>query len=360
MTDNSEQTATQGTTPELPLGVGLQLRAAREKMGLTLDQVSAQTRISLRHLELIEASDFEELPGRTYAVGFAKSYAKVVGLDQTDVADMVRAEMQLEPIAAPPPGSFEPGDPSRAPSGRLVWFSVFAVILLLVGLFFAARVMFSPAAEMGSLIAQEEAEEAERLAAQEAERGEGEAAVAPSGPVVFTAGEEPVWVRFYDAQGRVLMEGEMAAGESYTVPADVENPMLITGRPDLLNITIGGRDMPRIDDEPVTVTDEPVSAAALLARGQPASAAPAADTVSAPAARATSSPTARAAPSPAARRTSTPPVRRTAPPPRAAASAPAPAATPEPEPAASPPEPISSPVVQAIPGEGDSGNNAGE
>ena len=164
MNDDTQQPATGSDAPQLPLGVGLQLRAAREKRGLTLQQVAAETRISLRHLEVIEAGDFEKMPSRTYAVGFAKSFAKVVGLDQTDVADMVRAEMQLEPLAATVRSSFDPGDPARAPSRRLVWFSLFAVVLLLIGLFFAARVLFDPAAEMTSLVEQEEAEEAARQA----------------------------------------------------------------------------------------------------------------------------------------------------------------------------------------------------
>ena len=273
MNDDTQQPATGSDAPQLPLGVGLQLRAAREKRGLTLQQVAAETRISLRHLEVIEAGDFEKMPSRTYAVGFAKSFAKVVGLDQTDVADMVRAEMQLEPLAATVRSNFDPGDPARAPSRRLVWFSLFAVVLLLIGLFFAARVLFDPAAEMTSLVEQEEAEEAARQV-ELAAAGEPESeAAAPAGPVVFTA-LGTVWVRFYDGENRVLQEGEMAEGETFTVPPTAENPQLISGRPDLLAITIGGIEVPRLADEPITVTDEPISAAALLARGQTSVAAP--------------------------------------------------------------------------------------
>jgi cytoskeletal protein RodZ len=248
-------------------GVGPQLRAAREKEGLTLKQVAAETRIPLRHLEHIEDGDFDALPGRTYAVGFAKNFAKAVGLDQSDVAAMVTHEMgDTRPRRRQSP-SFEPGDPARVPSARLGWFSVFAVILLLVGLFFAARLLFSPAAELPSLTQQQAEEQAaQQAAAQRAAAVEEEAAI-PSGPVVFTA-EGPAWVRFYDAQGRVLMEGEMAEGESYTVPEEAERPQILTARPDRLTITIGGEEVPKLAEELVTLRDVPVTAEALLARGE--------------------------------------------------------------------------------------------
>ncbi len=258
MSEEAEEVA-QGTSEQ---GVGRMLRSARESKGLTLDQVAAETRISLRHLQQMEAGSFESLPGRTYAVGFAKTFAKTVGLDPGKIADKVREELELEPMAAQPSTKFEPGDVSRAPSGRLVWFSVFAAILLLAGMFFAGQAIFSEDVEWEPLAAQELAEDG--LAKDDAV-AEADEAPANAGPVVFTA-QEVVWVRFSDAAGLVLKEGELAAGESYTVPADAEGPLVITGRPDLLSITIGGQAVPKLSNEALTVVDVPVSAAALLAR----------------------------------------------------------------------------------------------
>lgn len=266
-------------------GVGDQLRAAREKKGLTLDQVSAQTRISDTYLAAIEAGDFDALPGRTYALGFSRTYAKAMGLNHADVAQLVREEMGYADPDRRHRTSFEPGDPARAPTGRLVWFSMIALILLVVGLFFAARVLFAPAAELPSLIVEQEAEEAAAAKAAQAKAAKagkaGDSTIDASGAVVFTA-QGPSWVRFYDAQGRVLMEKEMAEGESYTVPADAEGPQIITGRPDLLAITIGGKPVPKLSEELETLTDIPVSAEALLARSKPA---PAASASPAPAAQ---------------------------------------------------------------------------
>jgi hypothetical protein len=38
----------------------------------------------------------------------------------------------------------------------------------------------------------------------------------------------------------------MATGDSFTVPQDANNPMIVTGRPQLLDITIGGKAVPQL------------------------------------------------------------------------------------------------------------------
>lgn len=261
-----------------PQGVGPQLRAAREAKGLTIDQIAAETRISSAYIASIEAGQFGKLPGRTYAVGFSRTLAKVVGLDQNDVVAMVRAELDAEGVQDQrtlSPATFEPGDPARAPGGKLVWFSLFAVVLLLVGIFFAARVLFSPAAELPSLLSDDETE----VAADAGEAEEETAAATPdaSGDVVFTA-EGEVWVRFSDAQNRVLSEQILQEGDSYTLPSDATAPTITTARPDRLAITIGGQSVPKLSDVMRTLEAEPVSAEALLARSNAPETAPEADT----------------------------------------------------------------------------------
>ena len=272
-----ETDAAQGAVPD---GVGPQLRAARERKGLTIDQVAAETRISKRHIENIEDGAFDTLPSRTYSVGFAKTIAKVVGLDQDDVAAMVRAELELEdPQERVASGqTFEPGDPNRAPGGKLVWFSLFAVVLLLLGIFFASRALFSPGAELPALT-DEAAEQEDAQLADSDDAGEADAPpVDASGQVVFTA-EGEVWVRFYDAQSRVLTEQTMAEGDTYAIPGDAVGPRIITGRPDLLAITIGGQSVPKLSTEIETLDNVEVSASALLARQAPPAAPQSASTV---------------------------------------------------------------------------------
>jgi cytoskeletal protein RodZ len=255
-------------------GIGAQLQTAREARGLTLEQVAAETRIPQRHLQTIEAGELSALPARTYAIGFARTYARAVGLNQNDVADQVRAELDaLETGPRHRAPGFEPGDPARVPSRSLGWFMALAGLLLLAGLFVVFRPYFSPAAELPSLLEQQEAQQAAAKAAAQQKSAPPTAAVtaAPaSGPVVFTALDE-AWVRFYTPEG-TLAEMLMARGDTYAVPADADRPMLRTGRPDALQITVGGRRVPKLAEVQQVMDDVPVSAGALLARGRPAAA----------------------------------------------------------------------------------------
>lgn len=260
----------QDPTIESPPGVGQQLRAAREVKGLTLEQVAAETRIPQRHLQAMEAGDFAKLPGRTYAVGFARTYAKTVGLDADTVATAVRGQLDAEGEDGHGPASFEPGDPARVPSRALGWFAGFAVLLLLAGGFFFFRSIFAPAGELPSLVEQQNAQmKARQQTAARPAASASQAPANPTGPVVFTAQVPGIWVKFYDATGKQLMQKQMALGETFTVPADAQGPMLWTGRPDALAITVGGRPLPKLAEREQVMKDVPVTAEALLARGQP-------------------------------------------------------------------------------------------
>ena len=266
MTEDVEMTEAVDNAP--PQGVGAQLRAAREARGLSVENMAEATRISARHIEHMDAGEFDQLPGRIYAIGFAKTYAKQVGLDPEAVAGEVRAELGAADYrAGSDNATFEPGDPARAPGRKLLWFSIFAVVLLLAGLFVFARELFAPAASLPSLVAQEEAEAAAAAAARAETQRVAEQAPDAGGAVTITA-EGEAWVRIADGEGRQLMESILAEGDSYTIPADAKDPQISTARPDLLAITIGDKAVPKLAEEMRTLIDQPVSTAALLARGQ--------------------------------------------------------------------------------------------
>ena len=241
---------------ELPARVGEKLRAAREAKGWSLAQVAAETRITQRHLALIEAGDFGALPGRTYSVGFSKTYAKLVGLDENEIADDVRAELAMIAPRDTRALTFEPGDPARVPSVRLAWISALAALILFIG--GAVFVWTNFVAGDGVIPGDEKDAPAKQAARPSAPN--------PTGAVVFTALEKGVWVKFYDADGRQLMQGEMLQGESYTVPANVQGPLLATARPTALAITVGGTPIAPLADTDRTLKDVPVTPAALLAR----------------------------------------------------------------------------------------------
>lgn len=285
MDDEEIETSEQEQAPPPPPGPGERLRLAREASGMSLEQVAAETRIPQRHLKLIEAGEFAALPARTYAIGFSKNFAKAVGLDEDEIGEDVRAELGvLDAAPARRVETFEPGDPARVPGGNVMWIAGAAVAGLLVIGYFSYNSLFAPAAELPSLLPEDQP--TQRAAQVRPTAAPGNA----NGPVVFTALEQGVWVKFYDAAGTQLMQKEMALGESYTVPANANGPLLWTGRPDALRITIGGREIPRLAAAEQVMKDVPVTAAALRARTAPTPANRAASTAARPAAPAAPSP----------------------------------------------------------------------
>lgn len=256
---------------------GSRLQAARQAAGLSRSDIAARTKIPERHIGSIEAGDYDALAGRSYATGFSRTYARAVGLDAEIIVQMVRHEMgrgQHDDRRLAP--TFEPGDPSRIPGQSVVWIGVAGALAVVIGAFIFWRSFWSPAAELPSLLPAETPAARTAAAAPRTPAAAAEA-VRPQGPVVFTATEDRVWVKFYNAAGEQILQKQMALGESYTVPAQAQGPRLWTGRPDALRITVGGREVPRLSDQAIAVKDVPVSAAALLGRPPaPPSAAPSA------------------------------------------------------------------------------------
>jgi cytoskeletal protein RodZ len=63
-----------------------ELREAREKKGITLQQMAAKTRIDIKFLEAIDNGNFSFLP-ELYVKAFLKQFAKVVGLDEKETVE---------------------------------------------------------------------------------------------------------------------------------------------------------------------------------------------------------------------------------------------------------------------------------
>lgn len=265
-------------TPKGHEGVGQRLRRAREEAGLDLSQVAAETRIPQRHLVTIEEGDLADLPARTYAVGFTRTYARLLGLDEKAILDDVRAELATDTGRTPAaPAKFEPGDPARVPGRGLALFAFLAAVLLLGGIYAFYSSYLAPG--LGPAPLQDESEQV--AAAQGADKKAQPAAqptpAQPSGPVVFTSEMDGTWVKFYDANGERIYEAQMDKGQSFTIPDDAEGPQVWTGRPYALAITIGGKSVPKLSEADEVIKDVPVTAEALLARSSSQSAAPEAD-----------------------------------------------------------------------------------
>ncbi len=242
-----------------PKTAGERLREARESQGLSLAEVAARTRVPLRHLEAIEQSNYSGLPSHTYSVGFAKAYARAIGMDEVAIARDVRG--QADAVQRPPEYQpYELQDLKRQPPKGLAMGVTIAAILVLIaaGLYFGTTLF----------------------------RGDGETTVAApaaeimpepvapdpvptpvaGGQVTLTA-TDLVWLRVYDADGKSLYEAEMQPGDRFDVPADANRPMINVGRPDKLQVSVNGSNVPPLGDGARAIKDVEISAQALLVRG---------------------------------------------------------------------------------------------
>ncbi|MDP5104254.1 MAG: DUF4115 domain-containing protein [Erythrobacter sp.] len=266
---DSEHTEGAEVAQDTPAGTaGAQLRAAREELRLDLEHIAAETRIPLRHLEAVEAGNFEALPSRAYAIGFARTFATAVGLDPAAITDVVRGELADGSMRRTVPSSgMEPGDPARLPSAGLAWAGAIAALVLAIGAFAFYSSYFGAGREPGPLLTSAPAAPS-KLAVQP------DGATTPAttgGEVVLTALEDGIWLRLYEQGGERLIERTLTLGETVLVPADAADPRVNTGRPDALAITVGGKSVAKLADRPTTLSGAPVSAAALLARNVPSS-----------------------------------------------------------------------------------------
>jgi cytoskeleton protein RodZ len=71
---------------------GEHLKREREMRGVSLEEISAATRISTRFLEALESDQWDQLPGGVFNRGFIRSIARFLGLDE----DSLVAEYALE------------------------------------------------------------------------------------------------------------------------------------------------------------------------------------------------------------------------------------------------------------------------
>ncbi|HEX8634797.1 MAG TPA: helix-turn-helix domain-containing protein [Pyrinomonadaceae bacterium] len=150
---NSEELARAGGGES---SLGARLRAAREARGISLRELSDQTRIARRYLEAIEADDYKELPGGIFNRSFIKAYAKAVGYNE---AEAVSAYTEVARAAGEAPDElptsrqssriYMDGDTSRSPFiTALLSLVILAIISLGIyaGLHYYQRRTNAPAA----------------------------------------------------------------------------------------------------------------------------------------------------------------------------------------------------------------------
>ncbi|HEX6623400.1 MAG TPA: helix-turn-helix domain-containing protein [Pyrinomonadaceae bacterium] len=134
----SDQTLDGGTRAgEADGSLGQQLSRAREARGISLRDISEQTRITMRHLEAIESSDYKHLPGGIFNRSFIKAYARLIDFPEQRALDLYAREArergETEEVATSPRRSHVyTGDVSRSPAMTALLTAIVLGLLVLI------------------------------------------------------------------------------------------------------------------------------------------------------------------------------------------------------------------------------------
>jgi cytoskeletal protein RodZ len=74
------------------------LAGVRRNKGVTLQEISARTRIRVTYLEAIEARRFEKLPGGVYNTSYVRQYARAIDYDEDSLLAFYYRETGTEPL----------------------------------------------------------------------------------------------------------------------------------------------------------------------------------------------------------------------------------------------------------------------
>ena len=243
---------------DFELGVGIALRDARVARNLSLAEVSALLRIREAHLEAIELEDFDQLPGNVYAIGFIRTYAQYLELNESDLIMRFKAASVESGMADM---VFEEEEETEQISGALkisllvVGALVVYVLWLVAGtknegitvstvVQIPAAPVEAPAAPTSPAVVADEAAassaaavetpatpRASDEAASAAATIEGSADVQPNAQLIDTTpapykveirATRRTWMRLENAQGRVLFSSVIDEGEGFELPDDMD------------------------------------------------------------------------------------------------------------------------------------------
>jgi transcriptional regulator with XRE-family HTH domain len=236
------------TRPSGP-SFGDELRRERLVREVTLEEISAATKISLRLLSALERSDLRKLPAPVFTRGFIRAYCLHLGLDPVEKVNTYLAE--VETGAAPPPVG-KPTSGSRFLRGRrstagTILGGVTAVLLLL-GLIANPEHKRSTAAR-ASRVARVEPVSFKNVSPSNEPtpliRDDVAEVLAPGGEIALVLEfDEPSWIEI-SADGYKIFGGLVTAGESRRFAAQ-RGFRVTLGNAGGVRVSVDGRPVERL------------------------------------------------------------------------------------------------------------------
>lgn len=208
------------TVPDVA-DVSARLRAARQRAGLTIDDISVRTKIKPTMLIALERGAFEELPGEFFARAFLSTYARELKLPADEILaayDAQRAGPAESPVAvvAVSPETNERSGKFRIPAPASLWPITALVVAILVIVLLMNRAPSEPDPDGTA------AEEAVGTSGgMETPAAAAAPAAAPETLTIEIRPRRPLWVTAFADGERVLFR-TLGPGERVVVDARQE------------------------------------------------------------------------------------------------------------------------------------------
>lgn len=244
-----------GNTPtEDRPSVGHALAQARTAAGLSVDEVSAVTRVRVPIVQSIEQDDFSRCGGDVYARGHIRTMARAVGLDPEPLIAQYAAEHGTETLPAPVAPVYS-NERIKSEPRRPNWTAAMvAAIVAVIG--FVGYTAFTggdngktpkadPAPPTPSSTSTTPGVQTTQGTMPPSPDPTGSAiAAAPPGKVTvkITAEDGTSWVQATDHNGKRLYQGSLLKGDSQTFTDD-KKIKLIVGNAGAVQLFVNGKDL---------------------------------------------------------------------------------------------------------------------
>lgn len=257
--------------------IGETIRARRETLGLSIEEVQEKTKIRSKYLMAVEAGDDNIAPGKAYFRAFLKSYAEFLGLDGLEFSRIYReiaeGEVTHRTQASTVPKTHSTGTSVRTGKRRRkkgrtgIATVVIMLVLIAAVLWGAAKIynhVFRPAKPSQS--AELQNNNGNGQPNTQPEQLEGEPQEEPNGVVikrsdpseqttVFETNQAPLqvtlttlpgedttcWIQA-KTDGQIAIEKTMGSDESVDITAQSEIHVR-AGKPWVLTMTLNGQDL---------------------------------------------------------------------------------------------------------------------
>jgi cytoskeletal protein RodZ len=240
------------------VSIGDTLAEARRQSGLTITQVSQQTRIRESIVRAIEQGDFSPCGGNFYARGHIRSIAEVVGVDPVP---LIR---EYDEEYGPPGGMrasqiFEPATPIRIREPRNLHLGRVLAVALLAVIGFGAYHFISgrtghptatPAATVRPVVKPKATVHPSPTATQPA--------IPKNTAVIRLTAKSDCWVGFDSPTGQQLSQGLIRAGQTKTW-TEKQAVSMVIGNPLGVSLTVNGEQQPMNTVQVVTLHINPLS-----------------------------------------------------------------------------------------------------